>query len=215
MVPGLRAVLRQLTAMRGAGDPAARAGLLVIAMEIDLPMQSHPVRWLGAADGRLSPERQRAIGPWTVGGAVGKRPGPRGDAPVITLRDGAAARHGILGVAGAGARPGAETGTGIPTEAGTGTGNAPADGADAHADEALCGVLLCCVTASSPYHAGGSITPATANTTPRHRGRGLSGAPAVWAGAGRLPAAGAGAGEEAPRLGAGARKRRGSPRPPA
>jgi hypothetical protein len=49
-VPGLRAVLRGIAAMRDSSDPAARAGMLVIAMEMALPMQSHPVQWQGSVD---------------------------------------------------------------------------------------------------------------------------------------------------------------------
>ncbi|CAM3500666.1 Flp pilus-assembly TadG-like N-terminal domain-containing protein [Bordetella sputigena] len=74
-LPGLRALLARLAAGRGSRDPAARAGMLVMEMEMALPMQSHPVLWHRiAAGGASRPWRSEGVGrPAAPGAGAGDR----------------------------------------------------------------------------------------------------------------------------------------------
>ncbi|WP_066634309.1 hypothetical protein [Bordetella sp. H567] len=137
MVPGVRTLLRRLASVAGGRDPAARAGMLRIAMELDLPMQSHPVQWSAAADGRLSRHRTRGIDSGKVDGRSGAHPARDRSTPAMAMGAGAAARLGLMG----------DARTGV--ESGVVTGDAAEGGASSATEEALCGVLLCCVTAPS------------------------------------------------------------------
>lgn len=156
MVPGLRAVLRQLAAMRGARDATARSGMLVIAMELDLPMQSHPVQWQAYAAGRRDPKRRAVFR--LAQDRIGKPSGPDGEHTAPAVREGAAAGHRQTDDAAsraavrtnAGRRAGAHGTDGRARgETPAGSGNAPERGSEPRADDALCGVVLCCARSTS------------------------------------------------------------------
>lgn len=151
-VPGLRALLRQLAAMRGGRDPAARAGMLVMAMEIALPMQSHPVQWRAAGDGRLSRERKRAVPAWTGGAGSGNARDTDSATPLAALREDAGTRHAAQGEDhGMGSADGASHAAMGNLRPGpeARVGQAAADATDVVADNEACGIVLCCAARSS------------------------------------------------------------------
>jgi hypothetical protein len=154
LAPGMRGLLRRWAAMRGSRDPAARAGLLTIVMEIALPMQSHPVSWghLGSstawdrlAKGLSGPAHtglhSRSGHAAAAGASVGAGPGPIGFSrgQVAARVEAGLARESPLRF-----RSGGDTAASM-----SGNGNeraAKPDGAagtEAQPD-AACGVLLCC-----------------------------------------------------------------------
>jgi hypothetical protein len=132
LVPGLRALLRQVAAMHGAHDPAARAGMLVIAMEVTMPMQSHPVHW----QVRSQPSRR------AVGDPLLKRQTRIADGNI-------SGAPGVVDAYGAGAsKREAAANPDTPDTADqlqTASGNGPVDENEAVA----CGVVLCCVGGAS------------------------------------------------------------------
>jgi hypothetical protein len=158
-VPGLRAVLRGIAAMHGSNDPAARAGMLVIAMEMELPMQSHPVQWQRSVDGHASRAAARFAArpsprpkPGPVPAQVpGPGPGPwvtpgnsRNDAGTSISSDTGHAWHPVADPGGAAlSRP--RTAVGTDTKTYPYVAEDLQDGTSPSDDDAACGVILCCV----------------------------------------------------------------------
>ncbi|WP_427185014.1 hypothetical protein ACL598_07445 [Bordetella bronchialis] len=146
LVPGLRAILKRLAAMRDgngpeASHPAARAGMLVMAMESALPMQSHPVLW-GAATGGAPTAVSRPPASRGPGKAGASPKGPlvswqfrgHGQDTPSRAKDGAQKGHVPLGNARephAHASPATEAAPGGPFR------------------DPACGVQLCCLPPAS------------------------------------------------------------------
>jgi len=126
--------LRGIAAMHGSSDPAARAGMLVIAMEMELPMQSHPVQWQGPVEGQASRAAARygaVPKPWVTNG------NSRNDASIGISSDTGHASHPAAEPGGTAMSP--DTKTYPYATADSQDGNAPSN------DDEACGVILCCV----------------------------------------------------------------------
>ncbi|ARP80904.1 hypothetical protein CAL12_08660 [Bordetella genomosp. 8] len=137
-VPGVRALLRRLAVIRGSGDPAARAGMLVMQMEMALPMQSHPVLWHGSVPGV-----GRAVGTMEAVETVGAAAAVGADRTV----DGGRAHEGRDAPV---RRPRPwrdEVDIGVLGRRETGSGPLSPDGNGEPLDDPACGVLLCCAPA--------------------------------------------------------------------
>ncbi|OZI23421.1 hypothetical protein CAL26_08190 [Bordetella genomosp. 9] len=143
-VPGVRALLRRLAALRGSGDPAARAGMLVMEMEMALPMQSHPVLWHASAAGVGRPVN--AVG--AAGAARGARPAETAGAAGADREVAGARTHvGPVGLRTPTRRPRPgpdEMDISAPERRDAGAGPLLPDGSDGPIDDPACGVLLCC-----------------------------------------------------------------------
>lgn len=136
LVPGVRAVLRSVAAMRGARDAAARAGMLVMAVDLALPMQSHPVQWQAAGIGSQFRPTLRSERPQARDARQGHTVRAQYRAPAAhkqPMRERQPNAEAIGRAAGADhrelpARPGPASGSPGESPAGAGTGSAESGG---------------------------------------------------------------------------------------
>ncbi|ARP87291.1 TadE/TadG family type IV pilus assembly protein [Bordetella genomosp. 9] len=162
LMPGMRALLRAIGTQRqtsGQGPEAhrnaaaARAGMLVVAMELSLPMQSHPVQWRATATARHQPPPKSGTaqpnGRIRDGARLPHWADEAGDAAGPFWIPGHAANRPLRETAAQSGRPSlAKRNGAIATLAPREPALADAQAADSSGmtdqDAEACGVILCC-----------------------------------------------------------------------